>query len=93
MSPSSPLYFQDVEPCVTAIIDRVGWQVVLGIPLGIGKPNPLVNAFYQRAKSDPQLRLKIITAITVETPKGSSDLEKRFLGTFVERVFGSGLCR
>ena len=89
MSPSSPLYFQDVEPCVTAIIDRVGWQVVLGIPLGIGKPNPLVNAFYQRAKSDPQLRLKIITAITVETPKGSSDLEKRFLGPFVERVFGN----
>jgi len=89
MSPSSPLYFQDVESCVTAIIARVGRQVVLGIPLGIGKPNPLVNAFYQRAKSDPQLQLRILTAITVETPKGSSDLEKRFLGPFVERVFGN----
>ena len=89
MSQPSPSYFQDVERCVDESIARVGQQVVLGIPLGIGKPNPLVNAFYQRAKADPQLRHKIITAITVETPKGSSDLEKRFLGPFVERVFGN----
>jgi acyl-CoA hydrolase len=89
MSQPSPSYFQDVERCVDESIARVGQQVVLGIPLGIGKPNPLVNALYQRAKADPQLRLKIITAITVETPKGSSDLEKRFLEPFVARVFGN----
>ena len=89
MPQPSPLYLQDVERCVEEIIARVGPQIVLGIPLGIGKPNPLVNALYQRAKADPRLRLKILTAITVETPKGSSDLEKRFLGPFVERVFGN----
>ena len=85
----SPSYFQDVERCVQEIIARVGKQIVLGIPLGIGKPNPLVNALYRRAKADPELRLKIVTAITVEMPKGSSDLEKRFLEPFVERVFGN----
>jgi acyl-CoA hydrolase len=67
----------------------VGQRIVLGIPLGIGKPNPLVNALYRRAKADSDLRLKILTAITVETPKGSSDLERRFLEPFVERVFGN----
>lgn len=89
MQQQSPLYSQDVEQCVQEIINRVGKRIVLGIPLGIGKPNPLVNALYRRAKADPELRLKILTAITVETPKGSSDLEKRFLEPFVERVFGN----
>ncbi len=89
MPQQSPVYFEDVESCVEDIIARVGPRIVLGIPLGIGKPNPLVNALYQRVKADPQLQLKIVTAITVEVPKGSSDLEKRFLGPFVERVFGN----
>ena len=89
MPQPSPSYFQDVERCVEEIIARVGQWIVLGIPLGIGKPNPLVNALYRRVKADPNLRLKILTAITVETPKGSSDLERRFLEPFVERVFGN----
>ena len=89
MQQQSPSCFQDIDACVAEIIARVGKRIVLGIPLGIGKPNPLVNALYRRAKADSELRLKILTAITVETPKGSSDLEKRFLEPFVERVFGN----
>jgi acyl-CoA hydrolase len=89
MPQPSPSYFQDVERCVEEIIAKVGQRIVLGIPLGIGKPNPLVNALYRRAKANPDLRLKILTAITVETPKGSSDLEQRFLEPFVARVFGN----
>ncbi|MFZ1643652.1 MAG: acetyl-CoA hydrolase/transferase C-terminal domain-containing protein [Candidatus Contendobacter sp.] len=89
MPQPSPSYFQDVERCVDEIIAMVGQRIVLGIPLGIGKPNPLVNALYRRVKTNPDLWLKIFTAITVETPKGSSDLEQRFLEPFVERVFGN----
>ena len=89
MPQPSPFYFQDVERCVDEIIARVGQRIVLGIPLGIGKPNPLVNALYRRVKMNPNLHLKILTAITVEIPKGSSDLEQRFLEPFVERVFGN----
>lgn len=89
MPQQSPVYFEDVEGCVEDIIARVGPRIILGIPLGIGKPNPLVNTLYRRVKADPQLHLKIVTAITVEVPKGSSDLEKRFLGPFIERVFGN----
>lgn len=89
MPQPSPSYFEDVERCVDEIIARVGQRIVLGIPLGIGKPNPLVNALYRRVKTNPDLRLKILTAITLETPKGSSDLEQRFLEPFIERVFGN----
>ncbi|HOB63503.1 MAG TPA: acetyl-CoA hydrolase, partial [Candidatus Competibacteraceae bacterium] len=89
MQEKKPLYCHDVDVCVDELIAKVGKRIVLGIPLGIGKPNSVVNALYQRAKADPELRLKILTAITVEIPKGSSDLEKRFLGPFVDRVFGN----
>lgn len=88
MPQQNPSYFQDLDACTEEIIVRVGKQIMLGIPLGIGKPNPLVNALYRRAKADPTIQLKILTAITLETPKGSSDLEKRFLEPFVARVFG-----
>lgn len=89
MQEKKPFYCSDIEVCVDELIDRVGKYIVIGIPLGIGKPNSVVNALYQRAKADPELRLKILTAITVEIPKGSSDLEKRFLEPFVDRVFGN----
>ena len=46
--------FVDVEKCVDAIIAKVGKRIVFGMPLGLGKPNHLVNALYLRAKSDPE---------------------------------------
>jgi acyl-CoA hydrolase len=83
-----PDYYQDIDTCVDETIARVGRRIVLGIPLGIGKPNPLVNAFFRRARQNPDLHLTIMTALSLEKPKGSSELERRFLGPFVERVFG-----
>ncbi|MBL8250046.1 MAG: acetyl-CoA hydrolase [Candidatus Competibacter sp.] len=87
----NPTSFQDIDACVEAIIARVGRRVVLGIPLGIGKPNSLVNALYRRAKADPTLRLEILTAITLEKPQGASELERRFLEPLAERLFGAYL--
>jgi acyl-CoA hydrolase len=83
-----PQPFQDVESCVDAIIKKVGKEIVFGIPLGLGKPSQLTNALYQRAKSDPSIHLHIITALTLELPSWSSELERRFLEPFVQRVFG-----
>lgn len=78
-----------VNKCVDLIVDKVGPNIVVGIPLGIGKPNVLINALYDRAKENPRLHLKIVTALSLQVPKSSSDLEKRFLDPFVERVFGN----
>ena len=81
------LYIDSLEACVDHILDTVAGDVVLGIPLGVGKPNPLVNALYRRIKGNPSRRLRIVTALSLERPVGHSELEKNFLEPLVERVF------
>ncbi len=86
-----PEILDDVGNCVEAVLRRVGPRVVLALPLGIGKPNPLVNEFYRRALRDPELDLTIITALSLLKPVARSALEARLLAPLVERVFGSYL--
>jgi len=81
-------FFNDTERAIDAVLAAVGNRIVLGIPLGIGKPNHFVNALYRRVKESPAFHLKIITALSLEKPRASSELEKRFLDPFVKRVFG-----
>jgi acyl-CoA hydrolase len=84
----APRRLDDVESCVDAIVQRVGKDVRIGMPLGLGKPIELVNALYARAKKDPELKLTILTALSLEKPEGSSPIEKAFLDPFIARVFG-----
>ncbi|MEW5735924.1 MAG: acetyl-CoA hydrolase/transferase C-terminal domain-containing protein [Thermodesulfobacteriota bacterium] len=83
-----PAIYRNPEQMVEDIIARVGKKIVLGIPLGLGKPNHVVNEFFRRASEDPQIHLTIVTALSLEKPTWSSELERRFLEPFVERVFG-----
>lgn len=76
-----------LERVVDLVIDTTGGHVRLGLPLGLGKPNQLVNALYQRIKANPEYSLSIFTALSLGRPKASSELERRFLTPFVERVF------
>ena len=78
----------DPELIIDRIIDKVGKDLVVGTPLALGKPNHLLNALYNRVKNNPDLNLKIFTALTLDKPKGKSLLEKRFLGPMAERIFG-----
>ena len=89
MSSSIPAYYTNVDECVDAIINKVGKDIVFAMPLGLGKPNILINALYSRAKADPEISLKILTAISLEPPTGKSDMEKKFLGPMVKRLFGN----
>lgn len=79
--------FENLDRCVDAVIEKVGKDVRLGLPLGLGKPVNLVNAIYRRACKDPELKLHIFTALSLEKPLGGQSLERRFMGPFVERVF------
>ena len=63
-----PRIFDDVAECVENTLSRVGSRIVLALPLGIGKPNPLANEFYHRARRDPALSLTIFTAVSVRAP-------------------------
>ncbi|MCP4348909.1 MAG: hypothetical protein GY795_25800 [Desulfobacterales bacterium] len=87
MKNESPVYYQDVEKCVDDIIEKVGKNIVFGIPLGLGKPNQLANELFKRAVQNPEIHLRIITGLTLEKPTWTSDLERRFLEPFVERLF------
>lgn len=84
----SAMVHQSAETVVDAIISEVGKNIVLGLPLGLGKANTIVNALYARAVADPTIRLSIFTALTPEIPRASGEIERRFLNPFVERVFG-----
>ncbi len=87
MANQRPVLYQNVDDCVEDILKKVGKRIVFGMPLGLGKPNQLANALYLRAKKDPSIQLVICTALSLERPRWSSDLERRFLEPFVERMF------
>ena len=83
----NPLLMDSIDAAVDYVLDTTDGDIVLGIPLGVGKPNPFVNALYHRIKANPARRLKIITALSLEKPTGKSELERNFLAPLVERVF------
>jgi acyl-CoA hydrolase len=83
-----PRSFDDVAECVETTLSRVGPDIVLALPLGIGKPNPLANEFYRRVRRDPTLTLKIFTALSLRAPQWHGELERRFLQPLVARLFG-----
>jgi acyl-CoA hydrolase len=84
-----PRIFDDVAECVESTLGRVGPHIVLALPLGIGKPNPLANEFYRRARRDPSITLKIFTALSLGAPRWQGELERRFLEPMVTRLFGA----
>lgn len=83
-----PLTTPNTDELITWLLEQVGHDWVIGTPLGIGKPNPLVNAIYQQAKEQPEINLELFTALSLAIPKGNSILERRFLQAFSRRFFG-----
>jgi acyl-CoA hydrolase len=80
---------KSVEACVDALLDVVGRRVYVATPLGIGKPNPLLNALYHRARADPRIELHIYTALTLQPPVAKQELERRLLEPIAARLFGN----
>lgn len=81
------LMIDSIDAAVDHLLDTIPGDIVLGIPLAIGKPNPFVNVLYRRIKGNPARKLRIITALSLEKPVGKSELERHFLEPLVERVF------
>lgn len=77
-----------LEACVDMVLSTVGPRLVVGTPLGLGKPMELLNAFYRRARADPDLELVLITGLTLLPPRPRGELERRLLDPILERVFG-----
>ena len=77
-----------IEESVDRTLSRVENRVRLAVPLGIGKPNHLVNEIYRRATEDPALELTIYTALSLGRPRWSSELERRLVEPLADRLFG-----
>lgn len=82
-----PQHFTDADTLADAIISTIGKRIVLGMPLGLGKANLVANALYARAAGNPSLSLKIVTALTLETPHATNELYRRFIEPIAERLF------
>ncbi|MFW5927033.1 MAG: acetyl-CoA hydrolase/transferase C-terminal domain-containing protein, partial [Wenzhouxiangella sp.] len=78
-----------LEEVVERTIAQLGKKLVVGLPLGLGKPNRLINAFYRRACRDPGIRMEIVTALSLDPPVPGHWLEGRLMTPIVDRLFGS----
>jgi len=83
-----PKLFSDPEAMAEDIVRDVGTNLVVGLPLGLGKANHIVNALYARAIADRSINLTFFSALTLEKPRPSNLIERRFISPVIERLFG-----
>ncbi|HEY0218978.1 MAG TPA: acetyl-CoA hydrolase/transferase C-terminal domain-containing protein [Afipia sp.] len=84
-----PKIFSDADAVVDDIIRECGNKLVVGLPLGLGKANHVINALVARAVADSSIGLTLFTALTLEKPTPAADLERRFITPVIERLFGT----
>lgn len=82
-------YFDNLQAATDYIFKNVKKNIHFATPLGLGKPNQLLNLIYRKVKSDPSYNLKISTALSLEIPHPKTDLEKSFSGSYLEKHFGA----
>ncbi|MFW6057221.1 MAG: acetyl-CoA hydrolase/transferase C-terminal domain-containing protein, partial [Persicimonas sp.] len=82
-----PQIFDDCEDTTDAIIAHVGPRISLALPLGLGKPNHLVNALVRRAIAGDIEDLEIFTALSLGKPSADNELQRRLMEPVTERLF------
>lgn len=78
--------YSDAEYVARSIINRLDKSVIIGVPLGLGKPIQLLNALFRLAVADQSIQLTIITGLTLTRPILNHFLEKRFVEPIVDRL-------
>ncbi|MHA6203757.1 acetyl-CoA hydrolase/transferase C-terminal domain-containing protein [Dyella soli] len=80
----------DTEACAHHIAERLGPDLRIAAPLGLGKPHGLLNALYRLTTADTSRSITLYTALSLTRPHPKGGMEARFLRPFVERHFGEG---
>ncbi len=80
--------FDSDAAAIDWVLANVGRDLRVALPLGLGKPVTLINELVRRECDDHSISLQIFTALTLERPSPSSDIEKRFLEPALDRLFG-----
>jgi acyl-CoA hydrolase len=83
----APIVHRDAESCVEAVLSAVGRKIVLGLGVANCKPSHFANAIFQRALSDPSIKLQIFTGLTFVKPEPGGGLEGRFARPLIGRLF------
>ncbi|WP_329740578.1 acetyl-CoA hydrolase/transferase C-terminal domain-containing protein [Dyella sp. A6] len=79
----------DTSACARLIAERLGADLRIAAPLGLGKPHGLLNALYRLVRDDTWRSMTLYTALSLTRPQPGSGLEGRFLEPFLERHFGA----
>lgn len=87
MNTKSSQYWQDADKLASELFQTHHGQLVVAMPLGLGKANHIINALYSEAQSNPAYSLKILTALSLQTPQPKSTLEQAFFEPILERVY------
>ncbi len=83
-----PTLHGNAESLVDALIGKVGKQLVVGLPLGIGKATHIADALFARAAADATLSVTFFTGLTLTPPSPGDDVTRRFVGPLSERLYG-----
>lgn len=84
-----PVHSDDANALARAIVARIGPDIRLGLPLGLGKPVTLLNALTGLVANDRSLHLTIFTALTLEQPAPSDPMARALMEPARERLFGA----
>jgi len=85
----SPTPDAALDGAIDRMLTHAGHHLVVGAPLGLGKPHRVLNALCSRIAADPSRRLTILSALSLSRPRAKAGLERRFLAPFVDRHFGA----
>jgi acyl-CoA hydrolase len=81
--------FTDTDACAQLIVERLGADLRIAAPLGLGKPHGLLNALYALMQADTWRSMTLYTALSLTRPQPKPGLEARFLTPFLQRHFGA----
>jgi acyl-CoA hydrolase len=87
MNGKTGVIYNDVQRSVDDVLGYMGNEISFAMTLALGKPILFINELYRRAKEDSTIKLNIVTALALERPRIKSEIEKRFMGPLVDRIF------
>lgn len=87
MNSQASQHWQHAHDLAKFLLQTHGGHLTVGLPLGLGKANNLINALYEQVSENPSYSLKIFTALTLQTPQPKSVLEKNFFEPIKNRLY------
>lgn len=87
MNPQVSQHWQQAAELAKFLLESHDGHLTVAMPLGLGKANHLINALYQQVSANPAYSLKILTALSLQTPQAKSELEQNFLTPIANRLY------